>query len=446
VLNPNIRTILLKGEPGTGKTIFSCELARIQGKAIYVSLTNAGEVAHNPLLRDLIAQGKVVQIPYGGENDTKIDDPSFGSLDALLESLAQTADRMSGSLIVFDSWDEALLSRKSEITPMKIERSLLRIADQSDSKLLFLEEESGTKPSDYLFDAIVVLRSESVSGRTIRRAEIRKLSGSPIVQRSFLFSLHQGRFQLFQTTSGRGPRRYEIRFFIPKKHLDSRYSTGSQDFDDYLRGGLRESSTALIEFGSHLQTDVFQPMFSSLVCNFLANGGCSVAIPSSDTLPEAVVDGINPYLPPSVVESFFRIGSCDLRNHPNLFPLDPNSLTKTREIFWEQAEQMKGNDRRPCLWFVGLDTLEFLYGTDGLARFALMLSQRSKNYGDALVFTAKRGTQCGAQISDLCDIHFKLDEIDGALITYSIRPKTGINKIDYSYSSGYPQVKLIPIV
>jgi KaiC/GvpD/RAD55 family RecA-like ATPase len=463
VLNPNIKTILVKGEPGTGKTMLASELVRTQGKGIYISVTtsNRDAVAYNPILKDLISKGKLVQISYGTEKDSKIDNPSFNSLDALLESVATAAGKLGGSLIVFDSWDAMLLetirkssssssssssARTTSLERTKIQRSLLEIAEASGCKLLFLSEERELKTEDYLFDSIVILRRDIVSGRLFRRLEISKLSGSPISKRTYLFSLNEGRFTVMDKPQIPSPHRFDVRFFIPRKHGKASFSTGSADLDNFFNGGMKFGSSIFIEFGGHLQTELTLPLFSSIECNFLASAGSCVVIPPSDVLPEMIVDHVNPYVPPSISESSFRIGSYELRDNPSFFPLDPNSLSKTREIFWEQADALKGAERKPCFWFVGLDTLEALYGLEGILRFSVMTIQRVKYYEDIVFIVSKESTQSKKTVAGVCDSHLKLQEVDGALAIYSIKPKSEPSCIEYNHSSGFPQVKLIPIV
>ena len=59
LLNPSVNAILVKGEPGTGKTTFAVELLQTYGNGIYMSTRVSKEqiTRQNPSISSLVASG-----------------------------------------------------------------------------------------------------------------------------------------------------------------------------------------------------------------------------------------------------------------------------------------------------------------------------------------------------------------------------------------------------
>lgn len=64
LLNSTVKSILVKGQPGTGKTTLALELLRIYGKGVYVSTCISREESkgHHPALNSLFDEGHVLEI------------------------------------------------------------------------------------------------------------------------------------------------------------------------------------------------------------------------------------------------------------------------------------------------------------------------------------------------------------------------------------------------
>lgn len=270
-----------------------------------------------------------------------------------------------------------------------------------------------------------------------------------IPQESYLFSLSNARFNALQPENGSSVHREnEPKPFRPIKNTETHFSTGSKDLDALLGGGLKKGTRLLLELGKHLGPDWHQPLTVSISCNFIANGGCCMVLPTAGATLEMVQQERLNFLPRRTVESSLRIadfGNMAPKDTP-FFQLDPTSTSKAFERFVEVQEKLARVDdrRRPVLTIVGIDTVEMVYGDDAVGvyqRGAVM----TKSYGDVLLYMAKHSTRARGILADLADVHLKLDEINGALVLYSLKPPSRLHHVRYDYDKGYPSVTLTPI-
>jgi KaiC/GvpD/RAD55 family RecA-like ATPase len=468
LLKPSIKAVLLKGEPGVGKTTLALELLKMYGRGLYVSTRVSEEQIseYNPLIKDLVDSGKVLEVKLqqrvgrrkkkeekeerGKGKGVMFEDLRLGVAQDIIQVVLEAVTKKSPEpmMIVLDSWD-SVAKEVDSVERLKIEKSLLALAEANDAKVIFISEEPNLTTTDYLVDGMVTLKNEFLEGdRRIRKVEWNKVRGSPIPQPSYVYSLHDGRFNMFQAPeilSNSGD--HNAQRFKPINHKEEFYSTGNQDLDAFLGGGIRKGSVTLVELGKNVPLRLVLPAFGTTMCNVLANGGCNVAIPTADAMPDTAIGLVSPYIPEKIVNSNLRVGIYgDFRHHPCLFMLDPSSAAKTYEIFWKQVENVKGAEGKPCRWYIGVDALEAMYGTDDIMKYTMMSIHKVKQFNDFLTLVAKDRTQTKQLLSDLSDTHVKFDEVDGALLFYSVKPQTQAYSVDYDYSNGYPSLKLTPVI
>ncbi len=108
-----------------------------------------------------------------------------------------------------DSWD-AIANELDPKQRLKVEKALISMIDTSEARLIFISEEFGQQPLEYMAEGVVTLRHLWVFGggmgstypplvrrRSAREIELEKLRGTPIYQRTYLFTLCKGRFTCF---------------------------------------------------------------------------------------------------------------------------------------------------------------------------------------------------------------------------------------------------------
>lgn len=449
--NPSVTSILVKGLPGTGKTTLALELLRIHGKGgLYVSTRVSKEKLEQqyPYVKDLTEKGKLIEIHQlkGVEGGVEFEDLRFGRSVDIIKSMLQTITKFKESLMILDSWDAS--AKELDIKErLRIEKSLVGMAEANKAKLVFVSEEPYLTTTDYLADAIVTLKDEEIEGRRIRRIEWNKLRGAEIPQKSYLFTLHGGRFRMFQRTEAGRPSEIEAKPFEPMIHSKARYSTGSRDVDDLLEGGLRKGSAILLEIGKTVSTDWQLPLLVSMELNFLANDGCVVNTSYAGLTPCMFKDIVANHMHKDIVESMFRIGHYEeFRPDPCFFMLDLLSMDKSFERLWDEVMEVRKASGGPCFIFIDMDTGGLIHSEDDIIEYSLKLSLKVKQFDDVLVLKLGENNEDKQELSTFCDKHIKLDVIDGTLMMYNVRPPSRVYVVGYDHSRGYPRVELTPMV
>lgn len=346
-------------------------------------------------------------------------------------------------LIVLDTWD-AIAKELDLKERLKVERSIVAMAEANKAKVVFISEDPNLTTTDYLVDAIVTLKDEEFEGRRVRFIEWNKLRGLPIPQKRHLFTLYGGRFTIFEKPMVQRPSKIKPKKFEPIKHPEGHYSSGSTELDVAF-GPFKQGSVLLVEMGKPITMEHYHPLLFSVSLNLISQKGFILIIPSAILALETVKNGFIQYFPREVIENVVRIGSYEEAPDPCFFKLDTSSIDNLFGVVCEQLEKLKNID--PGINFVSVDLIEGIFNVDDTVKFFIKLSRRVRRSKDLLVITTKHAVRSTEQLSDLSDKHIKLDLLEGSLIGYTIKPtKPSISHIDYDHSTGFPRVKLTPMM
>ncbi len=153
------------------------------------------------------------------------------------------------------------------------------------------------------------------------------------------------------------------------------------------------------------------------------------------------------YFPEETLRSSLRVG------HFQPFPSDPcfvrlnnEGSISHRQLVSTEIRRIKGRSNRNCVYVLGIDTLENFVETEELSHLASSFSQSMKVTGDLMIAVVKPASKIGSQLTNSCDIHLKLEEVDRTLLLYSLNPASELHHVKYDYCAGYPAVKLTPIL
>jgi KaiC/GvpD/RAD55 family RecA-like ATPase len=454
LLNPAVKAISIKGPPGAGKTTLAFELIKAAHGGMYVS-TRATEALLAKQYRpfaSLIEKGEVViyQPPTGQKakvGTIEYEQVRQGKqISDMAQKVAEIANDRNKPLIILDSWNS--FTRELDDKDLaRAEYDLLTSIEKSQQKIIFVSEGLELTTVDYLVDAIVALHDNEHEGRRVRRIEWIKLRGKEIPQKRHLFTLANGEFRtLPKTQEPFTPTNFAAQKFKPTPHSTEKYSTGSRDFDTFL-GGLGKGGVVLLEFGRTISSRIHLPLTTVIRCNFLAQGGCSVTIPSGEVPPERIRQDAYPYLDKQAVESGLGVA------HFETTPADPwfiklygKSFENDQQIFWQKANELKAGLDKPCFIYMGIDTIEYTYEDLDIMGPLMTAIQNVREYRDVMMFGVKPGSQVKQKLSDVSDLHMKIDEVEGASILYLVKPPSGLMHLAYDFSLGYPMVKLTAIV
>jgi KaiC/GvpD/RAD55 family RecA-like ATPase len=452
LLNPAVRVIAIKGSPGAGKTTLALELIKAAHGGVYIStrVTESLLVKQHPSFKSLVERSEVVVYRPASQRTMaapRYEEVRLGKgMSEIAQKVAEVASDRSKPLIILDSWNSfARELDEKELT--RTEQTLLATVENSSLRVVFVSEGLELSSIDYLVDAIVALHDNEHEGRRIRTIEWVKLRGREIPQKRYLFTLANGQFKtLPKTTEHPTQPNFTAQKFKPVPHSTDSYSTGSREVDAFL-GGLRRGGVVLLEYGGTISPQIHLALTTSIRCNFLGQGGCSVAIPSGEVAPERIGRDAYPYLDRKVIESSLRIAHFEAApEDPWFFKLQGKSLETDHIILWQKVDEVKGGLGKPCFVFIGMDTIEYTYGNQDIMRELMTAVQKVREYKDALFVGVKQGSKFKQQLSDVSDLHLKIDEVEGASILYLVKPPSTLMHLTYDYSQGYPTVRLTPIV
>ena len=188
--NKKPTSLLIRGLPGAGKTTLALELLRLvkdRYKGLYistrVSLNRLQQ--HFPWIKDIVREDDLF-------SSSSIDKPE--AADMRLSTAKGTMEKVMSALtenknmfIILDSWD-ALAKEADYIERIKMEKTMVTIADANDGFLLFISEEPEKNTLAYVTDGVVTLTYKEIDGFIIRKMVIDKLRTMPIKYSTRLYT------------------------------------------------------------------------------------------------------------------------------------------------------------------------------------------------------------------------------------------------------------------
>jgi|Deesub1362A_J573_1020465.scaffolds.fasta_scaffold05430_1 KaiC/GvpD/RAD55 family RecA-like ATPase len=439
-------SLLIRGDPGSGKTTFAFELARKISEfshTFYLSTRVSFEklLMLCPFLRelenmDVIDASKNLYVIEASEPPSTMDHLSSMILTmryydgpSFLRNLLYIAKDCEKPFVIVDSV-EAI--EKTTKTPVVEE--LCRISENLEMGLIFVSEKDGTTENDYIVDGVVELKMEISDGVLLRKMIIRKLRGVEVPQPEYLFTLKDRRFRVFEPFSYEVPENPKL--FKPLEDPDEdHFSSGSRSLDEIF-GGFPKGSTILFEVGEGVTRKMYHPLLETTLMNFLRKGKGVFVIPTLGSDERRIRREMYPFLKSEELE--------------NLVFLDERwGKTKASEREAEKEagavyEGMMKNISKfrtsEGMSILGLDSLISYYGVKvtTVVEQGVRFTIDTKNLA---IIIGKPGTPFLRKISNLCDIHIKMENICGVPVIRGMKPKTQYYAMIVDVSEGFPRVE-----
>ncbi|MFQ6051002.1 MAG: gas vesicle protein GvpD P-loop domain-containing protein [Candidatus Hydrothermarchaeota archaeon] len=443
--------LLVKGAPGTGKTIFSLELLNElskEGDSIYLSTRTSIKDLYNqfPWLEGVLFEENILDASKSYTLRTK--DPTkaiyYGSKPEFLQAVYEKVDELKKpATLVIDSWD-AVVHTAKEGDEEEIINTLIDLAKENGTNIVLIVEERKHTSLEYLVDGVITLTEERINDLCVRKIHLNKLRGIKRRQPFYLFTLSNGRFQYFEPFKVKRPK--EPKIFEPIPDKERYFSTGSEDLDELLEGGYRKGSFVLIEVeeGSLLGLSY---LVGATIKNFVTQKrgdvGFTVAGSDAEVLKRIMV----PYVGEENFDSYVRILEKDPRvSKPYVVPIKGESLKEDFNKLSEVVSEIGEKRGEPVLIILGFDNIEYMYGPENMVEpIAHLIAYERKRF-NLCIGLLKPGLSVAQQVANMANVHLKITQIGGAFCLYGIRPTSGLYNLDVDVSMGYPKIKLIPIV
>lgn len=455
---PRGSLIILAGNPGTGKTIFSATflyngIINYGEKGVYVSFAENRE--------SFFSNMRFLNFDF--EKYERAE--SFRLLDMvtareeaapkLIESILHEVSRMGAKRLVIDSFSAMAQAFKDPHEARIILHTILsRITRLLGCTTILVVEvpygksELGLGVEEFVADGIVLLRRTTLYGRTYRYLRLLKMRGTPMLEAQLTFTLKDGFkvFPPFKPKHIEKPHRFE-----PQPDTEEYFSTGSPDLDKMLEGGYPRGSTVLIEVDEQISIIQYHLIAVPTAWNFVSRGRGVIIIPSRGVDHNLVRrraeeggltrDEMNRLLRVCVKEY------PGFRPEPYLITFSGVNFTEDYAKYLEAERELMENTGQPVLHLVGPDTLIDMYGVRETLSAIRTYATRIREMGSLGIVVLKSGYPRLAKIlRATTDIHLKITRKHGSVLVYGIKPRTNLYVLEMDVSRGYAMPKLTPII
>ncbi|MBX8632364.1 MAG: hypothetical protein KIY12_06245 [Thermoplasmata archaeon] len=374
-------------------------------------------------------------------------------LGRLLPELEVAYDRVEErlperSLVVIDSIDG--LGEKYDIPPERLLTVIQKdIVEGSGANVVYVLESAGGTHMDYLGDGVVSLSTKEFAGRRGRIMQLEKLRGVKIDRHKYMFTLVNGRLETFPASPNQ-IQQSERKWRSVSSPGNETASFGSSQLDRIF-GGLPFGSVTLIEVGANVPSVYSDVLQDAMVANFASRNNGVAWIPSRKASYDLLHDRISEMIGEEKFERNVRIfeqSSAAPTDVPYLISLEGNKLLT--DLKWETIEYNLSESNHPFLSLLGFDILESMYGSeddsgllDGLVEHVGAI-RRGKH---VMVAQALSSSKLYLQwLSDISLMHIKLENIEGTVMLYGMKPYTQFYGMmpDPSADDNIP-ISLVPV-
>ena len=404
------KTLLIKGEPGTGKTVFALTLlSTLKGNGVYLSTRIDPDTLYMiyPWIKEAISADSIIDATQSERLMKKhtikplkyIDVPDF------LKAIYTKTEKMNNPIVIIDSWD-AVASHTGHYDQNgreKLEYNLCDFSRETGTAMIFIAEYAEQRSLDYMVDGVIATESDMYEGRRVRRMIIQKLRGCSIKTPVSLFSLSSGVFKSFLVPKTSELKNPVIPDPIPDLTTTS-ISTGIKGLD-MLIAGYAHFSLNIFE-GDYTTYEI---LARALAINSLNLGRRTFL---TSTKQSEFINKITPF----VKEEYRR----------NIV------IEKEIKNLKEWIKSGKGD------FIVFLD-LEEIKHVDEVVR-EVIASIREQ--GGVIMCYVGREQGKGKEIESIASIHFKTKLFSGIPCIYGESPRTEIYTMGLSYSKGFPVINL----
>src|SRR2546425_11527974 len=448
--------LLIQGPPGAGKTTLALELLQ-RAKATRMGRTEIpparlyvpSRVPPNKLrkhfpwiheMHDPFSKKTSSDRPIEGSAEIRVSEPD----DVFNKILTLKRSRLRG-LMVIDSW-EGVLRNTSEDGRRMIESAILSDPDDNRVGVVLVSEGGRVGDLTNLVDGIVTLSSSEVDGRRMRTIVVNKLRGLRVKSDRALFSLDKGKFNLLANTQFESDSSKRPHILSPVPHTESFFSTGSQDLDNMLKGGIRKGSSILIDVNNTVPTMGVRLLLRIINANFINQGGSSFIVPFSTLSSDNVAESLRPIVGETTFNERVRIMEYnhELPEEKWRVPLKGNPLDDFTLFgkIWKEVE----TDSSSIILAIDLDKLVQVYGDNLMLPSLANLGASIRDAGAVTLAVASEPNKIREAFLRTADYYLKIESINDTMVIYGIKPFTNVYGVEFAFDRGYPSLRLTEIV
>lgn len=449
--------ILIAGNPGTGKTVFSASYVYRHvergEKGAYVSFAESKEGFYRSMrsfgmdFKAFEEKGLFLFLDYATPTEPLM-------VEKTLEHIFKEVVKFNAEYLVVDSVSaimQLLGAPKARSVFHVLFNRVVRVSKVTTiaiAEVPWGKEEIGLGVEEFLADAVIMLRFREIEARVARELQILKVRGVKVEHPRMIFTLHEG-FRVippFKTTIPK-----EVRPFEPLPDSEACFTTGIKALDEAI-GGFKKGGLVLLEVDRNVEFHQYHLLKMPLTCNFLLKGRGVLVLPSIGIDAEDIITtlkdgyGVSPDRLHDLLKVYELKTTGSKVGKPYVVYLK-GDCSDDYERYVKIHEELKAKTQQPLLNLIGIDTLETLYGRERARRFLVSALIRNKGENGLVVAVAKPGMEGTTQrVANAADVHLKLVRRRGVVLLYGLKPRTNLYAIEADTSKGYLLPKLIPIM
>jgi KaiC/GvpD/RAD55 family RecA-like ATPase len=437
------RSVLIRGDPGTGKTSLVLQLLDYHSKngfkSVYQSTRLSAKTlkSHQPHFE--VVQGKYGTVPRLEEQQIGFQDSRRMDGVRAISGLRQYLEQVANPFVVLDSWEGLFF----ESHTLGVEE-ISKLVEDYDARFVVVTERREQTDLDYLLDGVVVLRRKYHQGRIVREIELKKLRGVSIMQSRFLFTLDSGKFRYLPPFIGFAKKQGVDQVGSPIEAKGNLYSSGSASLDVLLGGGFKRGSFNLLETGNDVPDEVKALFLRTLLSNFVNTGHGVLYIPFVGVSKEDLSEML-PNLSDQTIERAITVLSYDSSEAKKATSLQGDIQFDMQLINTKLEEMQKRNPNKAVLIVQAQDAFEGLYGADAISKDLTESVAELKSRGNIRVQMASPNVKLLAELRAFSDSDMRLEMIHGTPVLCTAKPLSVLHGVIRD-SAAAGKLGLIPIV
>ena len=459
------RVLLVRGDPGAGKTLFAVQaldvLRQYGGDVLYVSTRVDTDTVYSNYLQETtgLTRSNVLDISQTPADADIAPAEALGTdrfdPETFLEWLRTVGDVSDPLTIAFDSWElveRHLLSKAHQDDPIDPGRLVTRMATLARSngvRVVLVTENPGQTGLDYVVAGVIELSvGNSAGGRPERTLLFEKLRGVRIGNRTRPFTLSGETFRMFTPVDLPGPQGpIGASELTPLDNSKSTFSTGIADLDAMLDGGYSRGSVVHLELGPDLSRDAWSLLCFATARNFLSHDMCVAVVPLPESSPGLTRHNLEPALPDTEFET--RCDVFETYDHEHSGTDTETQRTAPDDAvggfdyddYLRRLVALREESNGPLLQIISMDATGDAF-SDVMSDHATYVAL----HNDLSILVTKPESGERTRSDQIADIHLCLERRGETAFLYGKNPVTPFLGFDMSTAAGALDVSLQEMV
>ncbi|MGQ4915209.1 MAG: ATPase domain-containing protein [Candidatus Asgardarchaeia archaeon] len=457
--------LLVKGNPGVGKTIFSLETLNELSdyKGIYFSTRDSIDsiMLQVPWIKEIIPSNRFISVSssslsYARKELTARNSIVLSTLPNFLKSLYIEILNMrknaedTNILVIIDSIDA--LSATLDVSEREIMKQIKNLFSKLNAKAIVTTETSNLTKIEFMADGVVLLEKSEFDGRTLRLIKIEKLRGLRIQNPFYVFTLEGGHFYCFRKKwffklSKKVPPHPVIRDVIDVKDGSrAKLSSGLKQLD-MITGGFNGGSCILFSYSNKISSFEYGVLAENFVENFLLQNRHVLYITKKAVNPELDFDRFMNLVDEEKVRKYLHIIS--LFDNSINFPLERTkgiTLEEFKAILLENINNFFREGKGILVVFDFNHVLSYFGEPEEISKIITEILTVISKTNSLLIIKMFYKKEFLDLLEELADYSFHIFTIGGHHYVYGIKPYTPIYHLGSAEYQGHPITTLKIIV